>query len=73
MITVRFRDKYVTRDASKFKYIRNPGNMTDQRRRQHHGETTSSQSGRRESVQPPKPTELRRSKREIRLPVRFAD
>ena len=58
MITVRFRDKYVTRDASKFKYIRNPGNMTNQPRRQHHGETTSSQSGRRESVQPSKAPEL---------------
>ena len=28
MISVKFRDKYVTRDASKFKYIRYPGSTT---------------------------------------------
>ena len=74
MITVKFRDKYVTRDASKFKYIRHPGDVTtDQRRGERKGETTSSQSDRRGSIQPPKPTELRRSRREIRPPRRFLD
>ena len=74
MITVKFRDKFVPRDASKFKYIRHPGDVTtDQQRRQRNGETTSSQSDRRGSIQPPKPTELRRSRREIRPPRRFLD
>ena len=74
MITVKFKDKYVTRETSKFKFIRHPGDVTtDQQRRQRNGETTSSQSDRRGSIQPPKPTELRRSRREIHPPRRFLD
>ena len=74
MITVKFRDKYVTLDASKFKYIRYPGNTTiEQHRHQQNGETTSNQSAHRESIHPQKPTELRRSRREIRPPRRFMD
>ena len=74
MITVKFNDKYVTCDASKFKFIRHPGDVTtDQQQRQRNGETTSSQSDRRGSVQPPKPTEFRRSRREIRPPRRFLE
>ena len=74
MITVKFRDKYVTRDASKFKYIRDPGNTTlEQERHQQHGETTSNQSAHRESIRPQKPTALRRPRRELRPPRRFMD
>ena len=74
MITVKFRDKYVTQDASKFKYIRYPGNTTiEQYRHQQNVETTSNQSAHRESISAQKPTELRRFRREIRPPRRFMD
>ena len=70
IITIKFRDKYVTQDASKLKYIRYPGNTTiEQQRHQQNVETTSNQSAHRDSIRPQQPTELCRSRREMRPPI----
>ena len=76
MVTVKYKDKFITRDVSQLKFVKPQGYLQNQQqsgRLEHLMGSRRNEQDRREIEQTQQSGELRRSKREIRLPKRFVD
>ena len=76
MVTVKYKDKFITRDVSQLKFVKPQGYLQNQQqsgRLENRMGSRRNEQDRREIEQSQQSGELRRSKREIRLPKRFVD